>query len=426
MDLNYETLTFAATLASLLSGLALTLLALDNPDERSLVWFAAAGYAAFLGLVIFWVVPQPRPLPLRLTANVFSITSLTMILAGMRLFAGHRFRPLRLLVRILPVAAVSYLLIGFSGDGFIARIWWYAALTLALCAAIALVMSGSRWKSAGLERWGGARRVLAITFMGYAGYQLIRAMIVTAQGAGALEHWIEPSTLHSGAIIAGLLLLAIFPWGIAAMHGQKVATALHHLANHDDLTHLPNRAAFLTSFNARSGPAPAGPKVDVVGIIDLDGFKTINDTHGHNVGDALLEAVADHFQRALRPEDTVARLGGDEFVVLLRGTDEKNAEIAIRRMTKELASIKLPEVTTPVGCSAGLAARPADGISFDTLYRVADERLYQAKQKGKGCGVRHDGVVFSTAPADQGPRDSGSAQPELARNGPSNEVAQSQ
>jgi diguanylate cyclase (GGDEF)-like protein len=398
VDLSFGTLTFAATLASLLAGLAVTLLAVDNPDEKSLFWFAAAGYAGFVGLLIFWLVPSPRPLAPRLAANVLFIADLTAIFVGMLLFAEHRFRHLRLLGIILAATVLSYLLIWVSGDHFLVRIWWFAGLALSLCLATAFTMAGSRWKSAGLERWGGARRVLATGVAAYGGFQVVRAVIVTGQGAGAFEDWVQPTALHSASMLAALLLAAIFPWGIASMHGQKIATALHHLANHDPLTALPNRTAFVARFNAPTRKRATETEADVVAILDLDGFKAINDTHGHSAGDALLEAVAGRFQAALRPEDTVARLGGDEFVVLLRGTDAQSAQTVIRRMTNDLASIELPEPTAALACSAGLAARPTDGTSFDALYNAADERLYQAKRHGKGCAVLPDGTVFSTAP----------------------------
>ena len=127
-------------------------------------------------------------------------------------------------------------------------------------------------------------------------------------------------------------------------------------------------------------------------FLDLDGFKAVNDTHGHAAGDQLLCAVADRLVGTVRRGDVVARLGGDEFVVMCE-------QIAQPQEAVELAERLIIEVARPfdieagevrVGASVGLATEQAMLISADQLVRNADTALYQAKRGGRGRATRHE------------------------------------
>jgi diguanylate cyclase (GGDEF)-like protein len=158
---------------------------------------------------------------------------------------------------------------------------------------------------------------------------------------------------------------------------------LRHQALHDPLTGLPNRTLFLDRVRhavdtaGRSGVWPA------VLYLDLDGFKPVNDTFGHEAGDVLLRTVADRLRGCLRPADTAARLGGDEFVVLLNGpVDRFGVDRVIERIRAQLeVPILLGEgVVTTVGASIGVALGDLSTTDADTLVRNADIAMYAAKR----------------------------------------------
>ncbi|MDP9793215.1 diguanylate cyclase (GGDEF)-like protein [Catenuloplanes nepalensis] len=167
---------------------------------------------------------------------------------------------------------------------------------------------------------------------------------------------------------------------------------LHHQANHDLLTGLPNRGAFYHRLAAEL--AEAGPDTCAgVLMLDLDDFKPVNDTFGHAAGDTLLVEVSRRLSDCLRDDDIAARLGGDEFVVLLPRLDEPDAAEAVAaRVADRLAAPMsiVPGHTTFVRASIGIATVTGDAYDPDWLLHQADMALYAAKAAGKGlirrCG----------------------------------------
>jgi diguanylate cyclase (GGDEF)-like protein len=161
---------------------------------------------------------------------------------------------------------------------------------------------------------------------------------------------------------------------------------LRHQALHDGLTGLPNRKLFLDRLEHAMTRARAAGESAAVLYLDLDGFKKVNDSLGHNAGDALLRTTAERLTGALRAHDTVARLGGDEFAILLEGADEQAAE--------HYAQSCLDALTQPfvvhgrkavVSVSIGIVTRIAAYTDAEEVLRNADVAMYAAKARGKGC-----------------------------------------
>ncbi|OIR01058.1 putative diguanylate cyclase YegE [mine drainage metagenome] len=167
---------------------------------------------------------------------------------------------------------------------------------------------------------------------------------------------------------------------------KRLEEEIHYLAYHDSLTHLPNRMLFRDRVQQAIAQAQRTQTKLAVMFIDLDGFKAVNDLHGHNNGDCLLESVAERIRVCVRSGDTVARLGGDEFTVLLR--DVKDRE-SIRGVAKKLLDIAVQpyaldgEAEATVSFSIGISIYPEDGKNFDALLSRADQAMYKAKQGGK-------------------------------------------
>jgi diguanylate cyclase (GGDEF)-like protein len=178
---------------------------------------------------------------------------------------------------------------------------------------------------------------------------------------------------------------------------------IQHIANHDGLTGLPNRAMFgevLKRIIAEAGPP--GHEFAVL-FVDLDGFKQINDTLGHEAGDHLLKQTARRLRHCLRSSDMVARLGGDEFVILLRSSSgcEDIAAIAAKLLREVGAPVQLGTDRRCVSASIGIAMFPTDASDERTLMRCADLAMYLAKAAGKN-GFRFHAPQLPGQPETRG------------------------
>lgn len=160
---------------------------------------------------------------------------------------------------------------------------------------------------------------------------------------------------------------------------------LRHLAFHDALTSLPNRVFLLESIFHAINLAKRNRTQVAVMFIDLDDFKKINDTAGHEVGDMFLIEVSRKIHQALRQGDILGRLGGDEFLILLEGIQKQQEITAVKERVLEMLSeaIVVGDKEYVVTCSIGLSLYPNDGDHADELVRKADMAMYHAKQSGK-------------------------------------------
>lgn len=166
---------------------------------------------------------------------------------------------------------------------------------------------------------------------------------------------------------------------------RRYEDTIHHLAYHDTLTGLPNRALL----SDRLGQALVSAKRTGIGgalmILDLDRFKDVNDTLGHSMGDLLLKAVSERLQELLRKSDTVSRMGGDEFVLLLPNIN--SSESAVVTASKIVEAFREPFICNThilnVTASIGIADFPGDGEDAETLLKKADIALYRVKEHGR-------------------------------------------
>ncbi len=135
----------------------------------------------------------------------------------------------------------------------------------------------------------------------------------------------------------------------------------------------------------------------VLMLIDLDGFKQVNDTLGHDAGDEVLVIAAHRLRGAVREEDFVARLGGDEFAVLLRRVNDRTVveQICDRAVAGMTMPIEIKGQPAKIGASIGAALSPRHGRTAEDLYKHADEALYQAKRSGKGVWCWYAGAALN-------------------------------
>lgn len=177
---------------------------------------------------------------------------------------------------------------------------------------------------------------------------------------------------------------------------RSVQDDLDRAARHDPLTGLINRGEMLRRL-ADIDPASDGPQVAVV-FLDLDGFKLVNDTRGHQVGDELLVAVAGRISHVVRPEDSVARLGGDEFVVLCpRLAEAADARAIAERVRATLdRPVTIGDRSHRISMSLGIAAAAADEVLPADLLRQADMAMYRAKDAGRNT-IRYHSLDMDEA-----------------------------
>ncbi|KAA2285514.1 diguanylate cyclase domain-containing protein [Arenimonas fontis] len=185
---------------------------------------------------------------------------------------------------------------------------------------------------------------------------------------------------------------------------------IRRLAERDALTDLPNRRHALRRLSRLIVRGRRGGERFALFSFDLDGFKPVNDTHGHAAGDRLLTEIAQRLGDSVRPGDLVARMGGDEFVVLVPlepGTDDDWLRAMARRLQAAVGRpVAVDEEWVVVGASIGIARFPEDGDDVETLLRKADEAMYRAKSGGS------QGVEFATPlPLGRRAQDTGQTDP---------------
>jgi len=183
-------------------------------------------------------------------------------------------------------------------------------------------------------------------------------------------------------------ILGCYSMAIDITEQKQAEERIQHVAHHDNLTGLPNRLLF----NDRLGQAISLAKRDssqfALLYLDLDKFKPVNDTLGHDAGDQLLNSVANRIREHVRESDTVARVGGDEFTVILRDISSRQDAAAVAQ--KIIAALAAPfrlrnhRQAVEIGSSIGIALYPGDAEDHETLIKIADAAMYGAKTQG-GC-----------------------------------------
>lgn len=180
---------------------------------------------------------------------------------------------------------------------------------------------------------------------------------------------------------------------------EREASALY-LAFHDDLTALPNRRFFRQRLEVALTDDRKGVPVLAVIYLDLDGFKALNDAHGHDTGDKLLNLVAARLNHGLRINDLVSRLGGDEYACLVMGVSSRDRlkQIAVTLFEAVSQPFTIGALVLNVRPSIGIAVYPSDGITADTLLQAADGAMYGAK-RSKSNWSFSEGPLALASPA---------------------------
>jgi len=278
-------------------------------------------------------------------------------------------------VALVALAANLAGLIGYRGTQTLVTLLGLSAQFVVLPVAYARARRGER--------------VALVILAGWAAYA-VGAITAAALLRGHIEPTFWTQHVYPFTIMIEMTAwMAVLGLRVQSIHRnadrvQLEADAQRRLAETDALTGLPNRRGLQGRLEAAlrgSGPR----RMTALYLLDLDGFKPVNDRYGHDVGDALLVAVGERLRAQLRGTDLVARLGGDEFVVLAQGLDDDGAALALGR--KLLGAFDLPFEAAgqrcEVGLTVGYAIAPLDGDNAGDLLKRADAAMYAGKQAGK-------------------------------------------
>ncbi|NHZ43465.1 EAL domain-containing protein [Massilia sp. CCM 8693] len=285
--------------------------------------------------------------------------------------------------------AISYDVVGVAASAVIAVVASIVALWLAFT-----LRAGNSWVAHAKKAGAAVLMGLAIIVMHFTGMEAARfdaASVCTSTG-GLDGNWLALLVgVASVSLLTMALLLSVVDSRLSTRTASLVSSLrranrqLHHQALHDSLTRLPNRSLLEDRIvQAIHGAERSGKRFALM-FLDLDRFKTINDSLGHQYGDKLLQAVAARLSDCLRANDTVARLGGDEFVVLLCDVGAPTAVAGVAG--KLLDTIALPldveGQVQSVSASIGISMYPDDGTSLRELMTNADSAMYHAKKVGR-------------------------------------------
>ena len=213
----------------------------------------------------------------------------------------------------------------------------------------------------------------------------------------------ELNIASEAAIDIGLLAIMSIPliyfWVIKPFvtARDEALAQVNHLAHTDPLTSLPNRRMLARHFDKFMAGSVRRKVHGAVLLMDLDGFKLLNDSYGHDAGDEVLVEIAERIMSITRMEDVAARLGGDEFIILISqlDSDEQTArDVAWRIADKLINLVNQPIMfegkALHVGASIGIRLIGLEELESETAIREADAAMYNAKQAGRGCAVFHE------------------------------------
>ena len=411
---NFLLLSFALLVASLASYAALDISERITAQETSSrrVWQVLGALAFGFGLwaCVFLCVSALRlPMDVGFDSRLAALSLLLFLGSGfylMHLAGVRRAHPMRLLVggvmiggafnagfhialgsmQLLPVLMYHRLLL------------MLALLTLELTAifTVALFASTNARKPVGSLNSQQARRVIAALLVAIATVASVsiglQSVVVQPDALSDTSHTVMRDHMVNGIVFIAFLVMAVAMVFSGAQRNRtlkkivgRTNDKLLHFATHDVLTGLPNRALLSERVEHATQVARRNGKPFAVMFMDLDGFKGINDSLGHAVGDGLLVLVAQRIRGCIRAEDMVARIGGDEFVVVLSNlsSPEVVEQLAENILSALRQDFLVEETSLRVTSSIGIAVYPNSGDSVDALMKNADAAMYEAKQSGR-------------------------------------------
>ena len=376
IQLDIRTLFFISTLTMVFMAIAMVVLWRTIPHERACRPWALGAALVAAGFLLIWLRGLIPDFFSIVVANVVFVAGYGLAVVGVNAFTGRRGRVGWVAVAALAMFASS-LYFTYGAENIGARV----VVISALLGAMALWCAGRLVVGAppGMRLTQG---LTAAVFVLHGVPLLIRAGAVLA--GGTMESLFAPSTLHAIVFVDVTLASLGLTFGFAAMTSRRLHLNLERLASHDPLTGLLNRHALEAAIAREMARSARHLYPLSVLVMDLDHFKRVNDTYGHDAGDAVLKAFARTAAEALRRDDVLGRQGGEEFMALLPGSNGASARQVAERLRAAVAALSVPHDGRTIGVTVSIGVATAeDGGSWQAATRTADAALYEAKRSGR-------------------------------------------
>jgi diguanylate cyclase (GGDEF)-like protein len=382
--LDQRTLLVGFSVSSSLLALALLLAYRSQKRFPGLEWWSAAGLITGTVPLQVAAADDLQLLGGALGATLSLIAALSCIGAGMARYTGRKF-PLTAYLGVAVAWTTIETVGSAAGLPLRYRIGPFALLTAGLAAAAAtqLVRSGLTSKLA-------SHRLTAGLFFLMSAFAAGRGLWILVFGLGSTQFgpgMIHPYGLLTFQAIQTLISVSLLAmvWSRLDQELQEQLRTVEELSIQDPLTGALNRRGFARHVEPQFDAARRHDRPFSLICLDLDHFKRVNDTHGHDAGDAVLRLLVTTLLPHLRASDHVARMGGEEFVVALPETGLEGALTLAERLREavEASPAELSSGALPVTCSFGVAGRQPDDAELSQLLSRADAALYEAKRSGR-------------------------------------------
>lgn len=345
---------------------------------RGISLFAAASASFGAGLLFLGLRDYLPNFFTVIIANTLITAGLVFYLEGTRQFIGKKgaIRPLSILAIVANVGLFYYFT--YPAPSINNRIIVISGIAVILSTACAIELFRDRSK-----HWGLSGIMTGVNFLGYGGFQLYR--IVYTLNETKLLSFMDAGNVHAFAFLAIIILVSGTSFGYIWMVSKSLEFELTELANHDQLTKILNRRG-VESFAQQEFSKASRIDSDLAVIMtDIDDFKKVNDSFGHQVGDEILASFADLIGNNLRPYDILGRLGGEEFIIVLPNTTVEQAQLLAERLRKKVEEFSFQVNKKEIGITAsfGIAKQLPEMDTLEKTIPFADKALYRSKQQGR-------------------------------------------
>lgn len=376
MLLDLRTIYLAGAVTALILGIVQLAAYATGRFERWPLWWGLSNLLIGLGLIgvgLRGVIPDIVSIPF---ANTVSWIGYLFVLFGVRSFAG---RPERLPLYALAVAAAAIPLFVWNGpDGFVRRVVVVSVLVMA-CDALLVREGLLLWRRERLLSGAILAALFAPTVLLFAA----RGWFAVTGELGAELFPAEDT--NQWFTVTGTAFVLLRSSALLLLTAERSRNTLVAIAQHDPLTGAMNRSGLERAMAQIAADAGKHPGRLVLLLVDIDHFKTFNDTHGHAAGDRILQLFAEAARSELRASDILARHGGDEFVAVLPHMTTKDAVRVANRIRSAFGRVlaEWDGVALQPTLSIGVAEGDAAGDELETLLKHADEALYRSKRLGR-------------------------------------------
>lgn len=380
---DIPTALILTAICTLLMSVGLLLAAGSSlPSHRSLERWAVAGLFQGLG----WLLVGMRGMVPDVWSIVVGNGVVLLSLAWFyRAVAEFLNRPPTRLTDVISGASVLLIAVfTYVSPSLMARIAIMSLATalLMLLTGLTVLRGSEAWRP--VSYW--------FTAFGYllgAGLSLARAISAPLLEP-AMTNPLAPSLVQNATFVSGYAGLILLTFSFLLMHHDRAQADLARLATRDGLTGVYNRAMFEDLAQKEIARAQREQRAVSLLLLDLDYFKTINDTYGHAAGDRILQTVALLVDRSLRARDVIGRYGGEEFLVLLPDTNRAGALTVAEHLRATIAAAALDVVAPALQVTASIGVAEGVGDGYESLFHRADQALYRAKLAGRDRVMTYD------------------------------------